>query len=82
MLGKEYIIDLAGQIYVNREEQKAFQNYQSELLRALNNNIAQAIGGVSFPKSWKEITEYKPETRTASEIKTTILDKLHKLGGE
>lgn len=52
------------------------------MLRSVNNTLAEALGGASFPKSWNELINYKPETRTADEIKTTILDKLHGLGGE
>lgn len=54
--------------------------YVSEILRSCNNNIAKALGGTSFPKSWQEILDYKPETRTATDIKNEILDGMHELG--
>lgn len=61
-------------------EKKAFELYQSEMLRATVNNIAGALGGTTFPKSWKELQDYKPETRTPEEIKSKIINGLRKLG--
>lgn len=51
------------------------------MLRATANTLAEIIGGASFPKSWKEMLDYKPETRTAEEIEDTIVSKLQALGG-
>lgn len=82
VLGKEYMVDLAINVYKEQEESKAFEIYKSELLRTINNNIAGALGGSTYPQSWVEMTEKKPEKRTAKEIKTSILNKLHGMGGE
>lgn len=81
MLGKEYLIDLA--ISINKENQKseAFNRYNSEVLRTLNNNVAGALGGTSISKSFQEVIDYKPETRTATEIKSEIKNKIAALRG-
>lgn len=81
LMGKHYLIELCISIYGQHARREAFETYVSEILRSLNNNVAGAIGGTSFPKSWKELEDYKPETRTADEIKSNILNGLHKLGG-
>lgn len=79
-IGIEYLIDLSVSIYKDEAEKKAFYTFNSEMLRALNNSIAAAIGGSQFPRSWTELKDYKPETRSSEEIKNSILDGLHKLG--
>lgn len=79
LLGKKYLVDLAINIYNEKQESEAFRLYCSELLRSLNNSVAQAVGGSSFPMSWHELKNYKPETRSAKEIKTNILNGLHNI---
>lgn len=81
LMGKHYLIDLCMALYGQHLEREAFERYNNEILRAIANNVAGAFGGTRFPKSWKELKDYKPETRSAEEIKTNILDGLHKLGG-
>lgn len=81
VLGKEYIIEHAVDYYKQTQEKKAFELYISEMLRSLNNSVAKNFGGNEFNKSWLQLKEYEPETRSAEEIKTNMLTRLQSLGG-
>lgn len=80
LLGTGYVVDrciLAARDWKMRE---AYGLYVSELARSANNSIAKAWGGTEFGKSWQELLEYRPETRSAGEIKSQMLGKLKALG--
>lgn len=81
LLGKHYIIEHAVEAENERQKKEAFSFYVSEMMRSLTNSVSHAVGGSEFPKSFKEMLDYKPETRTAGEIKSQVLSKLKKLGG-
>jgi len=69
--------------YFNKQDKiDAFNDYNSEMLRSMANSLSTVLGGSEFPKSWQELLDYKPETRSAEDIKTDILGKLHSLGGK
>lgn len=70
-------------MYNDRDREEAFKYYVSELIRGLGNAYSGSLGGQEiFPMSWNDVENYKPETRSADEIKSGMLDKLKKLGGE
>lgn len=82
MLGKHYLVEHVIDFYNQEDKRSAYELYCSEMMRSLINSIsAIAGGGELFPKSWKEMQEYKPEKRTAEEIKSSIIGGLQALGG-
>lgn len=80
MLGTPYVIDHCLLALEERARQEAYELYISEMVRSANNSIARALGGSEFGKSWKEIMDYKPETRTADEVKRHMMEKIKGLG--
>lgn len=79
LLGKEYIIDHALQEYKNQSEREAYSFFVSELLRSINNSIVNAIGGTKYEKSFEQLKNYKPETRTGEEVQDHVLGKVQEL---
>lgn len=82
MMGSHYLVEHCISQYNMDSENEGYQIYTSEMLRAIANSISEIFGGgMMFEKSWKELLDYKPETRSAEEIKTSIIDKVNALGG-
>lgn len=79
LIGKDYILDHVIEDYRNRSENEARFNFLSEILRSLNNSVVKAFGGTEYGKSFEQIKNYKPETRTGEEVKKHVLDKVQKL---
>lgn len=80
MFGKSYLVEHCAAEYVQYEQRRSFLNYNSELLRMLNNSMARAFGGSVVEKSYNDMLHYKPEKRSAAQIKNHVLSKLKALG--
>lgn len=78
LLGKEYLTEHCLQEYSDRAEEDAFRTYSSELLRVVANGMISLGGGEQITKSWHDLKNYKPETRSPEEIKDQILSGLKK----
>lgn len=76
LLGKHYLIEHIIERLNADDKQEAFNFFISEMLRALTNSVSATVGGAEFPKSWKEMLEYKPETRSPEEIKSHFIKSL------
>lgn len=63
-------------------ERHAYRVYVTETLRGINNNLAGYVGGATVTMSYDEVLNYKPETRTADEIKAHMKAKLKAYGGD
>ena len=63
-------------------ERYAYRMYVTETLRGLTNTVGSYLGGATVSMSLEEVLHYKPESRTADEIKNHMKDKLRALGGE
>lgn len=61
-------------------ERYAYRIYVTETLRGINNNLAGYVGGATVTMSYDEVLNYKPETRTAEEIKKHMKEKLKAYG--
>lgn len=81
VLGKHYLIEHVVECLNAIDKHEAFNFFMSEMLRSLTNSVSAAAGGSEFPKSWREILDYKPETRTPEEIKSHFINGLKALGG-
>ena len=66
LFGKHYLIEHIIERLNADDKHEAFDFFISEMLRALT----------EFPKTWKEMLEYKPETRSPEEIKSHFIKSL------
>lgn len=64
------------------EEELAGRLYMATCLKAITNNVANSLGGVTISKDLIDIlnAEAKIETRTAAEIEMQIKNKLKEMG--
>lgn len=62
-------------------ERYAYRMYVTETLRGLTNTVGGYLGGATVTMSFEEVLNYKPETRSADEIKEHMKNKLRSLGG-
>jgi hypothetical protein len=54
--------------------------YVTETLRGLTNTVGSYLGGATVSMSLEEVLHYKPETRSADEIKEHMKNRLKSLG--
>ena len=63
-------------------ERHAYRIYTTETLRGITNMLGSYFGaGMPVTMSFEEVLNYKPETRTAEEIKEHMKNKIKSLGG-
>lgn len=64
------------------EEELASRLYMATCLKAITNNVANSLGGVTISKELSDIinSEERIETRTAEEIELRIKNKLKEMG--
>ena len=60
-------------------ERHAYRVYVTETLRGLTNTVGGYLGGATVTMSYDEMLNYKPETRTAEEIKEHMKAKIRSL---
>ena len=81
LCGRQYLIDHCFLAEETIQKEKAFKVYVTDTLKALNDAVADKIGGSVFNKRYIELIEFSNEKeQDPEEIIDRISNKLDKLG--